>query len=89
LDSVPGPAENIGTPAVDTSKGKVWASADEAISDIKSGSLVLSAGFGLCGTAETIIEAIARNPEIKDLTGMSNNAGDGVYGLGESIRSLV
>jgi hypothetical protein len=45
--------------------------------------VVLSAGFGLCGTAETIIGAIARRPDIKDLTGVSNNAGDGVYGLGE------
>lgn len=84
LDSVPGPAEYVGTPAVSTSKGKVWPSADEAVSDIKSGSVVLSAGFGLCGTAETLIEAIGRNPAIKDLTGMSNNAGDGVYGLGKS-----
>jgi hypothetical protein len=30
---------------------KVFKSADEAVADIKSGSTVLSAGFGLCGTA--------------------------------------
>lgn len=30
---------------------KVWHDVDEAVADIKSGSLVLSAGFGLCGVA--------------------------------------
>jgi 3-oxoacid CoA-transferase len=95
---VPCPAEGVGAPAVEKSKGKVWDSPDEAIKDIKSGSLLLSAGkprhvvarerttddvgFGLCGTAETIIEAMQRRPELKELTGVSNNAGDGVYGLG-------
>jgi 3-oxoacid CoA-transferase len=36
-------------PARGTSK--VFKNADEAVADIKSGSTVLSAGFGLCGTA--------------------------------------
>jgi hypothetical protein len=44
LDSVPSPAEGVGVPAVDKSKGKVWDSADEAVKDIKNGSLLLSAG---------------------------------------------
>lgn len=44
LDSVPSPAEGVGVPAVDKSKGKVWDSADEAVKDMKSGSLLLSAG---------------------------------------------
>ena len=30
---------------------KVWESADAAVADIKSGSVVLSSGFGLCGVA--------------------------------------
>lgn len=34
---------------------KVFKSADEAIADIKDGSVVLSAGFGLCGVAGTLI----------------------------------
>ena len=29
----------------------MFKSADEAVADIKSGSTILSAGFGLCGTA--------------------------------------
>lgn len=32
-------------------KSKVYASADEAVLDIKSGSTILSSGFGLCGVA--------------------------------------
>lgn len=32
---------------------KVYKNADEAVADIKSGSTILSAGFGLCGTAGT------------------------------------
>lgn len=36
-------------PARGTSK--IFKSADEAVADIKSGSTILSAGFGLCGTA--------------------------------------
>ena len=38
-------------PAVDRSKSKLYASADEAVADIKSGSVILSSGFGLCGVA--------------------------------------
>lgn len=42
-------------------------------------------GFGLCGTAETIIAAIKDTPSITNLTVVSNNAGDGVIGLGASL----
>ncbi|KAM0751468.1 succinyl-CoA:3-ketoacid-coenzyme A transferase-like protein [Meredithblackwellia eburnea MCA 4105] len=67
---------------------KVWSSADEAVKDIKSGSMILSAGFGLCGTAETIITAIANRPELKNLTAVSNNAGNsGDGGLAPLIKS--
>ena len=48
---------------------------------------VLTPGFGLCGTAETIIEAMQRRPDLKDLTGCSNNAGDGVYGLAPLVKT--
>jgi 3-oxoacid CoA-transferase len=30
---------------------KLWESADEAVADIQSGSVLLSSGFGLCGVA--------------------------------------
>lgn len=61
---------------------KVFKSADEAVADIKSGSTILSAGFGLCGTAETIIEALERRgvENLHSLTAVSNNAGASIPG---------
>lgn len=44
LRSVPSAAENVGAPPIDTKKGKFYESVDEAVKDIKSGSVVLSAG---------------------------------------------
>lgn len=42
--------------------------------------MVLSAGFGLCGVAETLIQAIHKKG-LKNLTAVSNNAGSGSHGL--------
>jgi 3-oxoacid CoA-transferase len=38
-------------PAVERGGSKLWNSADDAVADIQSGSVVLSSGFGLCGVA--------------------------------------
>lgn len=62
---------------------KVYKDVSEAVKDIKSGSIVLSSGFGLCGTPDTLIKAISENNNIKNLTCVSNNAGVGQKGLGE------
>ncbi|XXG95228.1 hypothetical protein Hte_001488 [Hypoxylon texense] len=59
---------------------KVYKSADEAIADLEDGAVVLSAGFGLCGVAETLIQAIHKKG-LKNLTAVSNNAGAGDHGL--------
>jgi len=67
---------------------KVLGSALEAVKDIAPGSTVLSSGFGLCGTPDTLIDAISKTPNIKDLTCVSNNAGVGDRGLGESRRGV-
>ncbi|OAG44194.1 hypothetical protein AYO21_01651 [Fonsecaea monophora] len=67
-------------PVVDRGASKVFKSADDAIADVPDGVTVLSAGFGLCGVAETLIDAI-RKKGIRDLTVVSNNAGAGEYGL--------
>ncbi|KAI1431478.1 succinyl-CoA:3-ketoacid-coenzyme A transferase [Xylaria sp. CBS 124048] len=67
--------------AVKTRGGsKVFASADEAVADVKDGDTLLSAGFGLCGVADTLIQAIYRKG-LKNLTAVSNNAGSGSNGL--------
>ncbi|KIW95587.1 uncharacterized protein Z519_04172 [Cladophialophora bantiana CBS 173.52] len=67
-------------PVVDRGASKVFGSADDAIADLQDGITVLSAGFGLCGVAETLIDAI-RKKGLRDLTVVSNNAGAGDYGL--------
>lgn len=40
-----------GQPLIDRTRSKLFKDADEAVADLKSGSTILSAGFGLCGTA--------------------------------------
>ncbi|KAI0908304.1 succinyl-CoA:3-ketoacid-coenzyme A transferase [Ustulina deusta] len=73
VDRPPAPAK--------TRRGsKVFKSADEAVVDVKDGDVILSAGFGLCGVAETLIQAIHRKGA-KNLTAVSNNAGSGAHGL--------
>ncbi|GAA6040660.1 hypothetical protein JCM8097_008092 [Rhodosporidiobolus ruineniae] len=72
---------------VKKSVSKIWASADEAVKDVKGDSIVLSGGFGLCGTADTLISALSKRPEVKNLTCVSNNAGVGKFGLGALLHS--
>lgn len=47
----------------------------------------MRAGFGLCGIPETLITALTKRPEVKNLTAVSNNAGAGDHGLGEHFLS--
>ncbi|RAH45855.1 3-oxoacid CoA-transferase [Aspergillus brunneoviolaceus CBS 621.78] len=64
-------------PRIDRGASKLFGSADEAVADLKSGSTILSSGFGLCGVAETLIAAIHRRgvDSLHSLTAVSNNAG--------------
>ncbi|KAF1954888.1 succinyl-CoA:3-ketoacid-coenzyme A transferas-like protein [Byssothecium circinans] len=64
-------------PVIDRSRSKLFKSADHAVADLKSGSTILSAGFGLCGVAETLIRAIKNRGKesLHSLTAVSNNAG--------------
>lgn len=83
----------------EASERKLFNAPDDAIHDIASGSVILSAGrrgfwapltslgFGLCGTPDSLCQAILRRPEINNLSVVSNNAGDGTYGLSPLIRS--
>ncbi|KAF2725312.1 beta ketoadipate:succinyl-CoA transferase, TR2 [Polychaeton citri CBS 116435] len=83
--------ESTGTAIQKTRGGdKVYSSADDAVADIHSGSVVLSAGFGLCGTAETLIAAMTRRgaDSLNNLTAVSNNAGTAIGGgLSPLIKS--
>ncbi|KAF8250320.1 3-oxoacid CoA-transferase [Wilcoxina mikolae CBS 423.85] len=66
---------------------KVLPSAAEAIKDMKSGSTLLSGGFGLCGVPDTLINELEKNTHIKDLTCVSNNAGVDGGGLGKLLAT--
>lgn len=60
---------------------KVYISADEALSDIQSGSVIMLGGFGLCGIPENCIAALVKKG-INNLTCISNNAGVDDFGIG-------
>ncbi|KAF8274937.1 hypothetical protein EI94DRAFT_1838035 [Lactarius quietus] len=68
-------------------KKKVWNSVDEAVGVVKSGDVLLSGGFGLCGTPDTLIGALAERGDVRNLTAVSNNAGSGLYGLGKLLHT--
>ncbi|KAK5075739.1 hypothetical protein LTR70_010014 [Exophiala xenobiotica] len=79
----PRPEDTHPTPS--RPKSKIYKDADDAVKDLKDGSTLLSAGFGLCGVAQTLIEAIGRQGA-KDLTAVSNNAGLGNNGLAHLVQ---
>ncbi|WWC91783.1 uncharacterized protein L201_006730 [Kwoniella dendrophila CBS 6074] len=88
LKSVPSKGDHAESRITPHKKGKVWIDAEHAIKDIKSGSTILSAGFGLCGTAETIITAMTERKDLQDLMVVSNNAGNaGSAGLSPLVTS--
>ncbi|PFH52470.1 hypothetical protein AMATHDRAFT_173559 [Amanita thiersii Skay4041] len=80
-----------GTPAdspAAPSKSKVWKSAEDAVKDIKSGDVILCGGFGLAGIPDTLMAALAKRKDtVKNLTGVSNNAGTSESGLGLLLNS--
>ena len=66
---------------------KVYSSAEAALAGLlRDGMVVMSGGFGLCGIADALIEAI-RASGVKGLTIISNNAGIDGAGLGMLLES--
>ena len=65
--------------------GKVVLDADEAISNIKDGDVLMLGGFGLCGIPENCIAAMVKKG-IRDLTCISNNAGVDDFGIGLMLK---
>lgn len=61
---------------------KICPSAQEAIKDMQSGSIVLVGGFGFSGVPASLINALRDRPDLKDFTVVSNNAGMPGVGLG-------
>ncbi|HYG39116.1 MAG TPA: CoA transferase subunit A [Cytophagales bacterium] len=64
---------------------KVVKDAEEAIADIKDGSILMLGGFGLCGIPENCLKAILKKG-IKELTCISNNAGVDDFGIGLLLK---
>ncbi len=73
---------------------KVCTTATEALNGkLFDGMTIMSGGFGLCGIAQSLIEAI-RDSGVKNLTVISNNAGIDGVGLGilletRQIRKMI
>ncbi|HEY8147069.1 MAG TPA: CoA transferase subunit A [Kofleriaceae bacterium] len=67
-------------------QNKVRDSAVDAIADLKSGARVMVGGFGLCGNPEALIAAVVTRG-VKDLTLISNNAGNLGKGLAAWLKA--
>lgn len=64
---------------------KVVNGADEAISDINNGAVLMLGGFGLCGLPENCIAALVKK-KVSGLTCISNNAGVDDFGIGLMLQ---
>jgi acetate CoA/acetoacetate CoA-transferase alpha subunit len=60
--------------------------ADEAVTRISDGAVIMVGGFMTCGTSKTLIEALARKG-VKDLTVICNDGGYPGKGAGALIRN--
>jgi len=67
-------------------QNKVVDSAVAAIADLKDGARVMVGGFGLCGNPEALIAAVVTRG-VKDLTLISNNAGNLGKGLAAWLKA--
>ena len=66
---------------------KVYPDATTALAGLlKDGMMIMSGGFGLCGIAETLSDAI-RESGVKNLTVVSNNAGVDGIGLSRLLET--
>ena len=66
---------------------KVFPDAKSALEGVvKDGMTIMSGGFGLCGIAETLSDAL-RETGVKNLTVISNNAGVDGFGLGRLLET--
>src|ERR1700723_4381620 len=66
---------------------KVFPDAKSAVDGIlKDGMMIMSGGFGLCGIAETLSDAL-RDSGVKNLTVVSNNAGVDGIGLSRLLET--
>ena len=67
-------------------KSKVYETPEAALDGLTDGMTLMSGGFGLCGNAEALIDAIARRGT-KNLTIISNNCGNQGKGLAVLLQN--
>ena len=67
---------------------KVRDSVAAALDGLESGMTVMVGGFGLCGNAEALIRGVI-DKGVKDLTLVSNNAGNLGKGLAQWLRAGI
>lgn len=65
---------------------KVFANADDAVSDIPDGATLMLGGFGLCGIPENCIAALVRRG-VHGLHTISNNMGVDGFGMGLMLEA--
>ncbi|MFB7334824.1 3-oxoacid CoA-transferase subunit A [Streptomyces adustus] len=68
------------------SRAQVLETCDEAVAGIEDGSTVLVGGFGFAGMPFDLLDALIRQGA-KDLTVVSNNAGNGEVGLAALLKA--
>ncbi|MEV6027788.1 3-oxoacid CoA-transferase subunit A [Streptomyces sp. NPDC052036] len=68
------------------SRAEICDTVDKAVAGIEDGSTVLIGGFGLAGMPFDLIDALIRQGA-KDLTIVSNNAGNGEVGLAALLKT--
>ena len=64
---------------------KVYQNAEEAITGISDGAVIMLGGFGLCGIPENCIAALVK-AGVTGLTCISNNAGVDDFGIGLMLK---
>ena len=70
------------------SKRKIYGDATKALEGLNSGARIMVGGFGLCGNAETLIQEVPKLG-VKDLTLISNNAGNLGKGLATWLQAGI
>ncbi|WP_368542104.1 3-oxoacid CoA-transferase subunit A [Enterobacter soli] len=65
---------------------KIFSGTDEAVEDIFDGAVVMVGGFGPAGQPSALLDALIRRRP-RGLTIISNNAGNGEYGLAALLKA--
>ena len=85
MTTVPDPSS---ASAMGRHRRKVVGSVTEALADLRDGMTIMVGGFGLSGNAEALIRGVVERG-VRDLTLVSNNAGNLGKGLAQWLRAGI